>query len=182
MLHSVLLSANGNEAIKEIIYVGDGEGIGLQAYQEKTGLKPVTVYANASEFINSIKDKFDSCGRIVIFDKCMLKKELKGYPSLGTNLKDEALLMETYFEEKEDTQNYVVAFYDRYNSLQNSGLDFKNLFAHRICFGMSVDEINKNFSEIRIKSKTVTANRALYFTMNSDAYTWFRPYVFPKEE
>ena len=112
----------------------------------------------------------------------MLKKELKGYPSLGTNLKDEALLMETYFEEKEDTQNYVVAFYDRFNSLQNSGLDYKNLFAHRICFGMSVDEINKNFSEIRIKSKTVTANRALYFTMNSDAYTWFRPYVFPKEE
>ena len=182
MLHSVLLSANGNEAIKEIIYVGDGDGIGLQAYQEKTGLKPVTVYANASEFINAIKDKFDSCGRMVIFDKCMLKKELKGYPSLGTNLKDEALLMETYFDVKEDTQNYVVAFYDRYNSLQNSGLDFKNLFAHRICFGMSVDEINKNFSEIRIKSKTVTANRALYFTMNSDAYTWFRPYVFPKEE
>ncbi len=183
LLHSVLLSANGNEAIKEIVYVGDGDSVGLQTYKTTKGLKPVTVYANASEFIQAFKDKFDSCGRIVIFDKCALKKELKGYPSLGTNLKDEAALMEQYFEEKDGTKNYVVAFYDRFSSLHNSGLDYKNLFAHRICFGISVDEINKNFSDIRIKSKTNTANRALYYsTFNSEAFKWFRPYVFPKEE
>lgn len=180
MLHAVLLSANGNETIKEIIYIGEGESIGLRAYQEE-GLKPVVIYANASEFINAVKDKFDSCGRIVIFDKCMLKKELKGYPNLGTNLKDEALLMEQYFEEKQRLQNYVVAFYDRYDNLKNSGLDYKYLFAHRVCFGMSVDDINKNFSEIRIKSKTNTANRALYFNVDG-TFKWFRPYVFPKEE
>ena len=183
LLHSVLLSANGNGTIKEIIYVGEGDGFDLKAYQAKEGLKPVTVYANTSEFIHAIEDKFDSCGRVVIFDKCMLKKELKGYPSLGKILKDEALLMEQYFEEKAGTQNYVVAFYDRFNNLKDSGLDYNNLFAHRICFGMSVDDINLNFRDIRVKSNTNTANRALYYsTLNYEDVKWFRPYVFDKEE
>jgi hypothetical protein len=183
LLHSVLLSANGNGTIKEIIDVGEGDGFALKAYQAKEGLKPVTVYANTSEFIHAIEDKFDSCGRVVIFDKRMLKKELKGYPSLGKILKDEALLMEQYFEEKAGTQNYVVAFYDRFNNLKDSGLDYNNLFAHRICFGMSVDDINLNFRDIRVKSNTNTANRALYYsTLNYEDVKWFRPYVFDKEE
>ena len=137
LIRSVLLSGAGCEKIQKIICIGNIEKLnGLTLY------KKILYFNTTHDWIENEDTESISSGTLVMLDGVNLKNEIGFDPIYLDPDNTQAKYFKKFLSESGKNNCHIVAFYDRFTELEDSGLDIDH-FIHKIGFGMSNNDISR---------------------------------------
>ena len=152
ILKAALKSALKCDMIDEVIYIGNrGSTETVMGVSKK-----IKCFASSKEFLSAYREDLNSSRRFVVMDNCNLVKEVNFPTGYVTSLTGEAKELSDFIENANINSSYVMALYDRANSIKSSKLPDKS-FRHKIGVGLNAEEANNflgNSPIVRIQNTT----------------------------
>lgn len=122
----VLKFAGVTKFFEELVYIG------------KQPPENFSAYAKPQDFFDAVKDSRFDRRRLIVLDGCEFPK-----PPLSSSFaKPGELEFFNFWQELNEHGSHVLAFYETFNRLKSSNLDYVKLFAHRIARRLPQSHIN----------------------------------------
>ena len=140
---------------EELIYIG------------KTPPEKFTVFTTPHEFFETIKDSRFDCRRLIILDGCE-------FPKVSFSPKPAELDFNNFWQELSEHGSHVLAFYETFNRLKTSNLDYTKIFAHRVACNLPPSHIQQ-LGNVQLPRDFDDKFKAVY--LYSEQVTWFQPFA-----
>lgn len=137
-------------------------------YVGKNLPKNFTAYQTPQDFFDAVKDLPDT-RRLIILDSCE-------FPKQSFSPKPQEIEFFKFWRELSEHGSHILAFYETFNRLKSSNLDFSNLFAHRVAYNLPQSQTNQ-LGNIQFGAKDSIGDefKAAYLYM--EQLTWFQPFA-----
>ena len=145
-----------NKFFEELIYIG------------KKPPEKFIAFAKPQDFFDAVKDsRFDHC-RLIILDSCE-------FPKISFSPKPTELESFNFWQELSEHGSHILAFYETFNRLMSSNLDYAKLFAHRIAYKLPPSHIGKLGGNVQLPRDFDDKFKAAY--LYSEQIVWFQPFA-----
>lgn len=137
-------------------------------YIGKDPPKNFTAYQTPQDFFDAAKHLPDT-RRLIILKSCE-------FPKSSFSPKPQEIEFFKFWRELSEHGSHILAFYETFNRLKSSNLDFSNLFAHRVAYNLPQSQINQ-LGNIQFCAKDSIGDefKAAYLYM--EQLTWFQPFA-----
>lgn len=151
----VLKFASVTKHFEELIYIG------------KTPPEKFTAFKTPQEFFETIKASRFNCRRLIILDGCE-------FPKVSFSPKPAELEFNNFWQELSEHGSHVLAFYETFNRLKASNLDYTKIFAHRVACNLPPSHIQQ-LGNVQLPRDFDDNFKAAY--LYSEQVTWFQPFA-----
>ena len=148
--------ATVNKFFEELIYIG------------KTPPEKFTAFAKPQDFFDAVKDSRFDCRRLIILDSCE-------FPKISFSPKPAELEFFNFWQELSEHGSHVLAFYETFNRLKASNLDYAKFFAHRVACNLPQSHVQQ-LGNVQLGNKPID-NKFKAAYLYSEQLTWFQPFA-----
>ena len=139
-----------------------------RVYIGKNSPENFITYRTPQEFFEEVKD-LPAARRLIIVDSCEFPK-----PSFSP--KPPEMEFFKFWRELSEHGSHILAFYETFNLLKSSNLDYVNLFSHRVANNLPQSHINQ-LGNIQFGAKDSKGDEFKAAYLNMEQLTWFQPFA-----
>lgn len=137
-------------------------------YIGKTPPENFNHFATPKDFFESVKDSRFDYRRLIILDGCEFMK-----PSFSP--KPDEVEFFNFWQELSEHGSRIAAFYETFNRLKSSNLDYAKYFAHRVAYHLPQSQLSQ-LGGVTLPNKPLNDKfKAAY--IYSERLTWFQPFA-----
>ena len=163
----VMRFARSTTAIDELIYVGKHAPLELPSN--------AATYSTPEDFLSALGDERFDKRRLIVLDECSFPKAPVVY-GVPTDAQKTQLAFHAFWQQASEHGSHVVAFYRTLNQLNNSNVEYKKIFAHRIMYHLPPTHLNA-IGGLQLYNKSIDDEFKAAYVFN-ERLTWFQPFRF----
>lgn len=138
-----------------------------RVYIGRTPPENFIAFATPQDFFDAVKDSPVDRRRLIILDACEFPK-----PSFSPKPSEAAFF--NFWQDLSEHGSHVLAFYETFNRLKASNLDYAKLFAHRVARKLLPSQIQL-LGNVQLPNGFDDNFKAAY--LYSERVTWFQPFA-----
>lgn len=156
--------ARASKLVEEIVYVS-------KKNLPENFSANVSTFAAPQDFFAAVRENLFDRRRLIILDSCVFPP-VKTYPPPT----EDDLKFAQFWQNASEHGSHIVAFYQTFNQLKDSNLDFKKIFEHRVTYHLPPSNAGA-IGSFSFNNRPVDDRfKAAYFFR--ERLTWFSPFRF----